>query len=262
MQIPLPPLPEQQRIARLLDEAFEGITVVKANAEKNLQNARTLFESHLQAVFTQADNNWVEAQLNQLVEIKHGYAFDGAYFSEEGEFVLLTPGNFFERGGYRDRGDKQKYFVGEIPRDYVLSAGDLLVAMTEQAVGLLGSPILVPDSAHFLHNQRLGLVSLKANVKILNEFLFYAFNTKGFRKAIQSSASGVKVRHTSPNKIGIVRIMFPESLLEQQRIASLLSSLNQETEHLRTLYERKLFAQSALVGALLSQAFSGGQTAA
>jgi restriction endonuclease S subunit len=54
-QVPLPPLPEQKRIVGILDEAFEGIAKAKANAEKNLQNARALFESHLQSVFNQKD---------------------------------------------------------------------------------------------------------------------------------------------------------------------------------------------------------------
>ena len=53
-------LPEQQRIVGILDEAFDGIATAKANAEKNLQNARALFESHLQSVFTQRGEGWVE----------------------------------------------------------------------------------------------------------------------------------------------------------------------------------------------------------
>ena len=52
-QVPVPPLPEQHRIVGILDKAFEGIATAKANAEKNLQNARALFESHLQNIFTQ-----------------------------------------------------------------------------------------------------------------------------------------------------------------------------------------------------------------
>lgn len=103
-------------------------------------------------------DGWEEKQLSELCDIKHGYAFEGKYFKNEGEYVLLTPGNFYEIGGYRDRGAKQKFFTGVIPREYVLNEGDLLVAMTEQAAGLLGSPILVPESEKFLHNQRLGLV--------------------------------------------------------------------------------------------------------
>ena len=208
-QVPVPPLTEQQRIVGLLDEAFEGLATAKANAEKNLHNARALFESHLQSVFTQRGKGWVEKPFSELCDIKHGYAFEGEFFSNEGEYVLLTPGNFYEHGGYRDRGEKQKYYTGEISRDYVLNEGDLLVAMTEQAAGLLGSPILVPESDKFLHNQRLGLVTKKPGVAWTNEFFLHVFNTQPVRKAIHASASGVKVRHTSPTKIGEVVVAFP-----------------------------------------------------
>ncbi|MBL7650099.1 MAG: restriction endonuclease subunit S, partial [Candidatus Hydrogenedentes bacterium] len=179
--VPVAPLPEQQRIAAILDEAFDGIATAKANAEKNLQNARALFESHLQSVFTKRGEGWVETPLSELCDIKHGYAFEGEFFSSEGDYVLLTPGNFYEKGGYRDRGEKQKYYIGEIPRDYVLNEGDLLVAMTEQAAGLLGSPILVPESDKFLHNQRLGLVTKKSGAAWTNEFFFHVFNTQTVR---------------------------------------------------------------------------------
>jgi type I restriction enzyme S subunit len=256
-EIPIPPLAEQQRIVGLLDEAFEGLATAKANAEKNLQNARALFESHLESVFTQRGPGWVEKSLSELCDIKHGYAFEGEFFSNEGEYVLLTPGNFYEHGGYRDRVEKQKYYTGEIPSDYVLTEGDLLVAMTEQAAGLLGSPILVPESDKFLHNQRLGLVTKKPGVLWTNEFFFHVFNTQQVRKAIHSSASGVKVRHTSPTKIGEVVAAFPTSFPEQKRIVMTLASLKEETQRLTRLYERKLAALEALKKSLLHQAFTG-----
>ena len=56
--IPVPPLAEQQRIVGLLDEACEGLATAKANAEQNLHNAHTLFESHLQSVFGRSDGPW------------------------------------------------------------------------------------------------------------------------------------------------------------------------------------------------------------
>ncbi len=65
--VPLPPLPEQQRIVGILDEAFAGIATAKANAEKNLQNARALFESHLQSVFSQRGEGWVQKRLEQPI---------------------------------------------------------------------------------------------------------------------------------------------------------------------------------------------------
>jgi len=255
--ITFPSLPEQHRIVAILDEAFDGIATAKANAEKNLKNARALFESHLQAVLSQRGKGWEEAKLSDLCFIKHGFAFKSEFFAAEGDFVLLTPGNFYESGGYRDRGEKQKFYVGEIPFDYVLNEGDLLVAMTEQASGLLGSPILVPKSGKFLHNQRLGLVTKKNCASWTNEFFFHVFNTQSVRKEIHASASGVKVRHTSPSKIGEVVVGFPTSIDEQRAIVSTMVELREETQRLESIYQQKLAALDELKKSLLHQAFSG-----
>lgn len=255
--VPLAPLSEQQRIVSILDEAFDSIATAKANAGKNLQNARALFESHLQSVFTQRGKGWVEKPFSELCDIKHGFAFKSEFFTSEGDYVVLTPGNFYESGGYRDRGKKQKFFSGAIPRGFVLDKGDLLVAMTEQAAGLLGSPILVPESDKFLHNQRLGLVTKKSGIPWTNEFFFHVFNTKAVRKEIHDSASGVKVRHTSPTKIGDVVVSFPTSVSEQCSVVFKVENLREETQRLESVYRRKLDALDELKKSILHQAFSG-----
>jgi len=139
----------------------------------------------------------------------------------------------------------------------VLNEGDLLVAMTEQAAGLLGSPILVPESGRFLHNQRLGLVIRRVGANWSNEFLFYVFNTQAVRRNIHKSASGVKVRHTSPTKIGEVVVTLPCSLSEQTRIVAKLDSLSAETQRLESIYQRKLEQLDALKKSLLHHAFTG-----
>ena len=258
--VPFPTIREQQRIVAILDEAFAGIAAAVANTEKNLANARELFESYLNNVFTQKGEGWVEKPLAELCNIKHGFAFKSEFFSNHGDYIMLTPGNFYESGGYRDRGEKQKYYYGEIPRDYVLEKGDMLVAMTEQAAGLLGSPILIPESDKFLHNQRLGLVIKKPGVAWTNEFFFHAFNTHKVRKEIHDSASGVKVRHTSPAKIGEVVVSFPISVAEQGAIVSKLNDLTSETHRLESLYQHKLTTLADLKQSLLHKAFSGALT--
>lgn len=255
--VPVATLPEQQRIVAILDQAFDSIAIAKANAEKNLQNGRALFESHLQSVFTQRGDGWGEKQLSELCDIKHGFAFKSEFFTTEGDYVLLTPGNFYESGGYRDRGEKQKYYSGEIPSGFILKKNDLLVAMTEQAAGLLGSPILVPESGKFLHNQRLGLVTKKPGVPWINEFFFHVFNTQNVRKKIHESASGVKVRHTSPSKLGEVVILFPSTVSEQRSIVIMLEELRVETQRLASIYQQKLVALEALKKSLLHDAFRG-----
>ncbi|MDI1269960.1 MAG: restriction endonuclease subunit S [Polaromonas sp.] len=255
--VAIPPLPEQQRIVTLLDEAFDGIATAKANAEKNLLNARALFKSYRQSVLSQRGEVWLDKSLGELCDIKHGFAFKSEFFVESGRHVLLTPGNFYESGGYRDRGEKQKYYAAGIPKGFVLAEGDLLVAMTEQAAGLLGSPILVPESGKFLHNQRLGLVTPKSGVAWANEYFFHVFNTEAVRHAIHASATGVKVRHTSPTKIGEVKVSFPSSVSEQLELVGRLLEFEQETQRLESIYQQKLAALDELKKSLLHQAFSG-----
>jgi type I restriction enzyme S subunit len=256
LQISYPSLPEQQRIVSVLDEAFASIAQAKSNAERNLVNARELFEAVLQSSFENAGEDWEERKLEDLFSIKHGFAFKGEFFTDKGKYVLLTPGNFYEEGGYRDRGEKQKYYVGDIPKDYLLKKGDILVAMTEQAAGLLGSPIIIPESNMFLHNQRLGLIIYKEENKIDTKFLFHLFNTKRMRSLIHQSASGVKVRHTSPSKILEISAFIPP-LAEQRAIVGRLEALSAETGRLEEIYQQKVESLEELKKSFLQKAFEG-----
>ncbi len=247
---------EQRRIVGILDEAIEGISTATANAEKNLQNARAVFESEREDALAFRPG-WSEGPLGGLCDIKHGFAFKGEFFTDSGQFVLLTPGSFFEHGGYRDRADKQKYYVGEIPDGYLMKKGEMLVAMTEQAAGLLGSPLIVPESGKFLHNQRLGLVVPREGRAWVTEFFFHVFNLAGVRKEIHDGGTGQKVRHTSPGRICAVRIAYPDSLVEQRAVADRLAEVQDASDRLEAIYQQKLDALDELKKSLLHHAFSG-----
>ncbi|MDE5415472.1 restriction endonuclease subunit S [Alkalihalobacterium chitinilyticum] len=254
--IPIPPLSEQHRLVKMIEETFEAIEQTIENTKTNLQNSMELFESYVETVFSNPGENWEEKELGEVINIKHGFAFKSEFFSETGEYVLLTPGNFYEKGGYRDRGEKQKYYIGEIPENFILAKGDILIAMTEQAAGLLGSPIIIPESNKFLHNQRLGLILFKENFEISTKFLFYLFNTKRIRSLIHESASGVKVRHTSPKKVMELKACFPP-LTVQQSIAEKLETLAEETKKLEQIYAQKLANLDELKRSILQKAFNG-----
>ena len=255
--IPVPPLPEQRRIVAILDEAFEGIAAAKANAERNWDSARDVFESQRERLLSGSENGWDEKLIDELCEIKHGFAFESKYFTEDGEHICLTPGNFFEDGGYRDRCDKTKYYSGPIPKGFILSAGQMLVAMTEQAPGLLGSPAIVPEGQRFLHNQRLGLICPKEGTPWVNDFFFHVFNRPSFRKAVHRTATGVKVRHTSPSKLRQISVSFPASECDQRKAAAGISKLQQEVECHQEISRRKICALADLKASLLHQAFTG-----
>ncbi|MFI5200877.1 MAG: restriction endonuclease subunit S [Candidatus Kapaibacterium sp.] len=252
--LPVPSLPEQRRIVAILDDVFERVAKAKANAEKNLANAREVFESFRKDVFYNQEGK--KDKLEDLCSIKHGFAFKSEYFRDSGDYVLLTPGNFYEPGGYRDRVEKQKYYVGEIPNGFILNEGDLLVAMTEQAEGLLGSPMFVPEKNKFLHNQRLGLVEIKDKSKLDPNYLFHFFNTGKIRKSIHKDATGVKVRHTSPTKLLSLNISLPP-IKEQRTIVSNLDALSSETKQLEAIYRQKLSSLEELKKSVLRSAFRG-----
>lgn len=254
------PLPEQQRIVGLLDEAFEGLATVKANAEKNLQNARALFESHLQSVFTQRGKGWVEKLLSELCDIRHGFAFDGADFSydvPEGNPMLITPGNFTEDGKLLFNVKNTKRFSGESPSDFRFDIGDLVVVMTDLSskMKILGKPAFI-ETDDVLHNQRIGRVVF-LNDSIEKRLLYYFMMTEGFLKNIKESATGTMVKHTAPKRILSNVIRFPANRKEQQAISSKLDDLREETQRLARLYERKLAALEALKKSLLHQTFCG-----
>jgi type I restriction enzyme S subunit len=148
------------------------------------------------------------SKLRGKIHVKHGFPFKGKYFKSSGPYVVLTPGNFHEEGGFKRNAGKDKCYAEPFPEDYLLKKGDVVVAMTEQTDGLLGSMAMIPEDVRFLHNQRLGLVtSLSSDVDV--GFLYHLFKTKTVREQIRRSASGSKVKHTSPERIYDVLVQLP-----------------------------------------------------
>lgn len=172
---------------------------------------------------------WKKVKLGDLLTIKHGWAFKGEYFCSEGELILLTPGNFHEEGGFKIQIGKEKFYSGTFPKDYLLKKDDLIIAMTEQGAGLLGSPALVPKNNKFLHNQRLGLLQID-HQKAITKYIYYLFFTKEVRNSIASTATGTKVRHTAPKRVYNIDIPLPP-LETQTQIANILSAYDDLIEN-------------------------------
>lgn len=166
-------------------------------------------------------------KLGELLSVKHGWAFKGVYFSDNGKQSILTPGNFYDRGGFKRNDEKDRYYTGEYPEEYLCHKGDLIVAMTEQAAGLLGSTAIVPEDNRYLHNQRIGLITCAPQLDKM--FAYYLFMTKTVRDQISRSSSGTKVKHTSPEKIYDVEVTIPD-IAEQKKIATLLWKIDCKIE--------------------------------
>ena len=172
--------------------------------------------------------SWSELTLGDVISIKHGFAFKGEHFTNSGKYILLTPGNCYERGGLRLKGDKEKYYSGDLSDDYIFKSNDLVVVMTDlvNTAPILGGAFLVPEDDKYLHNQRLGLVAIKDEGKYDKRFIFYVLNSQYYRAQIRGSASGATVRHTAPGRIYNCKVLIP-SFDEQKRISSTLAAYDE-----------------------------------
>jgi len=224
LSIKCPSRSEQKAIASILSALDDKI-------ELNLQMNKTLEEMAMalykhwfvdfgpfkDGKFVESElgmipEGWEVKKLEDIITIKHGYAFKGEYFdNEEKRELLLTPGNFKSEGGIKFSWGKQEYYSGQIPKDYILQKGDLILALTDltQSCEILGSPALIPDEDHlYLHNQRIGLVNL-LDINYSNEFLYCIANTYEYREYLRNTKTGSTVSHTSPTRIYEYKLALP-----------------------------------------------------
>ncbi|MFH1471851.1 MAG: restriction endonuclease subunit S [Nanoarchaeota archaeon] len=172
--------------------------------------------------------DWAVRTAGEFVDIEHGYAFKGEFFTDiPNGNILLTPGNFKIGGGFKK--DKLKYTKEESPKDYVLKEGDIIVTMTDLSKegDTLGYSAKVPASKgeKYLHNQRIGLLKFKSK-EISPDFMYWILRTKKYNFFVVGSATGSTVKHTSPNRIKQFIFGMPINVTEQQSIASILGSLD------------------------------------
>jgi type I restriction enzyme S subunit len=245
------PLAEQQRIVGLLDEAFEGLATAKANAEKNLQNARALFESHLQSVFTQRGPGWVVKHLKEVCEkITDGTHQTPKYFDQGIVFLSsrnVTSGTIdWNRIKYIDTKQHLEMHKRVAPR-----RNDILLAKN----GTTGVAAIVDRDTTF--DIYVSLALLRALPVMRPRFLLHFINSPAAKVQFNKRLKGVGVPNLHLEEIREVRLAFPADLKAQDRVADELDDLREETQRLARLYEQKHAALEALKKSLLHQAFSG-----
>jgi type I restriction enzyme S subunit len=231
MPVSFPPLSDQQRIVALLDEAFAGLATAKANAERNLQNARALFESHLQSVFSQRGEGWVEATLGEVCEMYQPKTIGLKDLVSDGQYPV------FGANGIIGRYDK---FNHEEPQLLITCRGATCgsVNISEPFSWITGNAMVVRPLGAALD---LG-------------YLVYAF--RGGINTSEAITGSAQPQITRTN-LSPLAISFPFSVEEQQRLAARFQSLAAEIQRLTHLYERKLAAMEELKKSLLHQAFNG-----
>jgi type I restriction enzyme S subunit len=245
----LPPLPEQHRIVAILDEAFDGIATAKANAEKNLQNARALFESHLESVLR--SKAWTWKTLGDLCDgVEYG---SSAKSQKEGRVPVLRMGNI--QDGQFDWGNLVYSDDEDEIAKYLLKPNDVLFNRTN-------SPELVGKTAIYKGEMPAifagYLIRIRRKEDLLDgDFLSYFLNSQiALDHGKTVVISSVNQANINGAKLKGYPIPAP-SLQDQRIIVKKLNGMREETQRLASLYQRKLAALDELKRSLLHQAFSG-----
>ncbi|MGK2940792.1 MAG: restriction endonuclease subunit S [Immundisolibacter sp.] len=247
----VPPLPEQRRIVAILDEAFEGIATAKGNAKKNLQNARELFESYLQAVFTDCGPSWVSATIDQHIRF---IDYRGRTPEKTSEGLRLITAKNVKKG-----------FIQQEPMEFVApesyaswmtrgipKVGDVL--FTTEAP--LGNVAQLDTEDRVVFAQRVIIMQADPAV-IESNFLKYMLLSAPVQSRIHAQATGATAQGIKASLLKRIEVAFPQSLAEQQVIVDRLDALAEESNRLEELYANRLVALDSLKKSLLHQAFSG-----
>ncbi len=254
LEIKFPERAEQHRIVAILDEAFDGIATAKTNAEKNLQNARALFESHLQAVFSQRGEEWIEASLGEIAQVKGGKRVPKGYklLLEPTDYPYLRVTDFSDFGTIEI--NDLRYVSPEVHREiknYIIYSTDLYISIA----GTIGKTGIIPeelDGANLTENA----CRLVFNADISNRFVYYFTLTPDF-----VDQAGLNTRTAAQPKLALsrlatIRLGIPP-IAEQMYLVREFDLLRDESQRLESLYQQKLAALDELKKSLLHQAFSG-----
>jgi len=241
IKIPLPPLPEQKRIVAILDKAFAAVRTAKANAEKNLQNARDLFESYLQGVFANPGDGWEEKKLGEVCDFFNGKAHEKC-IDEKGNYIVVNS-KFISSDGRICKKTKKQLFP--------LFRGDIVMVMSDVPNGkaLMKSVLVDVDSVYTL-NQRICAIRSKS---FDNAFLRYQLNRNKYFLAFDNGENQTNLRK---NDILNCPLLIP-SLTEQRAIVAKLDALSAETKKLEAIYQQKLTDLDELKKSVLQKAFNG-----
>ncbi len=259
LAFPLPPLPEQQRIVGILDEAFEGIAAAKANAEKNLQNARALFESHLQSVFTQRGKGWTERLLGELAIFRNGINFTK---SSRGESVKIVGVKDFQKNYWAPLDNLDTVTTaGTLPDVDMLKENDLLFVRSNGNMELIGRCLLVGKVVNKITHSGFTIRARLNSDYVTPKYLCHYLKSNNARREMIDSGIGTNIKSLNQVTLSALIIPLPSST-EQTRIADQIDALDVETQRLESIYQQKLAALEALKKSLLHQAFTGELTKA
>ena len=255
IEIPIPPLPEQQRIVSVLDEAFASIAQAKSNAERNLVNARELFESYLQNIFENKGGAWEEKMLQDVVDanctLSYGIVQPGEEYSNG--LPVIRPTDLTKKVITLDGLKRIDPRLADSYKRTTLTGDELLLCVR-------GSTGVVSVTSKELKgaNVTRGIVPIRFNSEFINqEFGYYLLISGYVQKQIKEKTYGAALMQINIGDLREILTPYPKSLAEQRAIVGRLEALSAETGRLEEIYQQKVESLEELKKSVLGKAFEG-----
>ena len=169
-------------------------------------------------------------KLGEILDVTRGASLSGEFYATEGKYIRLTCGNFdYQNNCFKENKSKDNlYYIGDFKPEFLMEEGDIITPLTEQAIGLLGSTAIIPESGKYIQSQDVAKIICKEEL-LDKDFAFYLISSTLVKQQLSAAAQQTKIRHTSPDKIRDCTVWIPE-LTEQKRIGKLLRSLDRKIE--------------------------------
>lgn len=247
-------IPEQKRIVAILDEAFDGIAIAQANAEKNLQNAQELFKSHLNSIFSQDKENWQEAPLGSICQVlKRGIA---PKYLEEGGMCVLNQKCIRDHRINYSLARRHDLLQKNVPEERFIQKGDVLVNST--GTGTLGrvAQVKAVPAEQTTVDSHITIVRPQSDLFIDDFFGYMLVFIEDLIKEAGEGCGG-QTELARKNLAENFRASFPKSHEQQKKAVDVLNSLENNTQNLAVMYTEIGDKLKELKQSLLHQAFSG-----
>ena len=250
--IPYPKsLPEQKRIVAILDEAFAAIATAKQNAEKNLQNARELFESYLQSVFANLSDGWEEKKLGEVLQKTETI---NPTQNPEKEFIYIDVSSVNNKHFIIENTTLLKGINAPSRARKHVKKGDVIFATVRPTLRRIA---IIPKE-YDGQVCSTGYFVLRAKEHINNKLLFYFLLTNRFNEKMEKLQKGASYPAVTDNEVREQVIHYPKTIPDQRSIVAKLDALSTETKKLEAIYQQKLADLDELKKSVLQKAFNGG----
>jgi type I restriction enzyme S subunit len=251
-QVAFPAYSEQQRVVAILDEAFDGIATANANAEKNLQNARELFTSRLECVFSEQALSWRRVSLESIGATQTGSTPKSSEPENLGNYLpFVKPGDFNRDGSIRFDNEGLSEIGAHKARR--VQANSALMVCIGATIGKSGF-----SEREIATNQQVNAWTPTTNTS--PKFIYYQMTSSNFQLRVRQGAGQATLPIINKSKWSALTVVIPPTLDEQIKIVADLDELLAESLNLEAVYERKLAALDELKKSLLHQAFMGALT--